>query len=174
VAELLAPRSQPDIAALNLPPPALMALSNPAQDPTRPNLAPWRAAELPAMNGQASGRGVARLAAALSLGGTLDGVRVLTPAAVAAMSAIVVDRDDLMLGLNPQWGMGVVHNLVGIYGANTRTFGHSGWGGSFGCADPDGGIAIGYVCNQMGADLVGDPRGAGLAAAVYEAISAGC
>jgi CubicO group peptidase (beta-lactamase class C family) len=65
--------------------------------------------------------------------------------------------------------MGMALNTPGIYGPNPRAFGHSGWGGSFGCADPDGGVAIGYACNQMGPELVGDPRTTGLCAAVLEA-----
>jgi CubicO group peptidase (beta-lactamase class C family) len=60
-------------------------------------------------------------------------------------------------------------NTPGIYGPNPRAFGHSGWGGAFGCADPDAGVAIGYVCNQMGPDLVGDPRTGGLCAAALDA-----
>jgi CubicO group peptidase (beta-lactamase class C family) len=159
------------MSGVDLPAPARMALANPEQDPTRPNSRAFRAADLPALNGQASARGVARLAAALANGGTLDGVEVLPRDVLAQMTAIAADRDDLMLGFNPQWGMGVAHNLIGVYGANPRTYGHSGWGGSFGCADPDNAIAIGYVVNQMGSELVGDPRGAGLAAAVYEALS---
>ena len=37
-----------------------------------------------------------------------------------------------------------------------------------GRADPDAQVSIGYVCNQMGPDLVGDPRAAGLCQAVLE------
>jgi CubicO group peptidase (beta-lactamase class C family) len=173
VAELLAPKSPADVAAMDLPEPALMALSNPAQDPARPNTRAWRAAELPALNGQASARGLARLAAALANGGTLDGVEVLPPDVLAEMTRIAADRTDLMLGFNPQWGMGVAHNLIGVYGDNPNTYGHSGWGGSFACADPDARIAIGYVVNQMGSELVGDPRGKGLADAVYRALQGG-
>ena len=55
------------------------------------------------------------------------------------------------------------------YGPNADAFGHSGWGGSFGCADPAKGVAIGYVCNQMGPELVGDPRTAGLCQAILQA-----
>jgi CubicO group peptidase (beta-lactamase class C family) len=170
VAELLPPKSPFDFGSAELAPSAIMALTNPEQDPERPNSRRWRAAELPALNGQASACGVARLAAMLAGGGTLDGVRILSERTVTSMSAIACDRTDLMLGFNPQWGMGVIHNLIGAYGANPRTYGHSGWGGSFGCADPDGEIAIGYALNQMGSELVGDPRGAGLAAALYAAL----
>ena len=171
VAELLAPKTPFDFGSREMAPSAVMALTNPEQDPTRPNTRAWRAAELPALNGQASARGVGRLAAMLAGGGALDGVRILSGSTVEAMSAIACDRVDLMLGFNPQWGMGVIHNLIGAYGANPRTYGHSGWGGSFGCADPDADIAIGYVVNQMGSELVGDPRGAGLAAALYAALA---
>jgi len=167
VAELFGPKNAVDAATLDLPVPARMALFNPAQDPTRPNDRRWRAAELPALNGQASARGVARLASALARGG--EGV--ISPATLAQMTAIAADRPDLMLGFNPQWGMGVAHNQIGVFGTNPRTYGHSGWGGSFGSADPDARIAIGYVLNQMGSELVGDPRGKGLADAVYAALA---
>jgi CubicO group peptidase (beta-lactamase class C family) len=170
VAQLLPPKNLTDPATLDLPAPAKMALANPAQDPTRPNDRRFRAAELPALNGQASARGVARLAAALAGGGQLGGVRILSEATVADLSVVAADRTDLMLGFNPQWGMGVAHNLIGVYGANPKTIGHSGWGGSFGAADPDGRIAMGYVVNQMGSELVGDPRGKGLADAIYAAL----
>lgn len=171
VAELV-PADNPVLAPLDqLPTPVRLALSNPAQDPRSVNTRAWRAAELPALNGHASARGVARLCAALAGGGTLDGVRVLSPETLTAMTRVEADRDDLLLGFNPQWGMGVLHNLIGVYGPNPRAFGHSGWGGSFGCADPDAGVAIGYVCNHMGPDLVGDPRGKALADAVYAALA---
>ena len=169
VAELLPPKSPVDVAAMELTPPARMALFNPEQDPARANLRSWRAAEMPALNGQASARGVAEVYDLIALGGKGR----VAPEALAQMTAIVADRTDLMLGFNPQWGMGVAHNLIGVYGPDPRVVGHSGWGGSFGCADAERRIAIGYVCNQMGSELVGDPRGAGLAAAVYAALGVG-
>jgi len=167
VAEMLAADHPIVVPLEQLPLPVQLGLSNPAQDPGRVNTRAWRAAELPALNGHASARGVARLCAALAQGGALDGVRILSPETLARMTAIVSDRDDLLFGANPQWGMGVLHNLIGIYGPNPRTFGHSGWGGSYGCADADAQVAIGYVMNHMGPDLMGDPRGKALADAVF-------
>ena len=167
VAELIAADNPAVVPLDQLPLPVRLGLSNPAQDPARVNTRAWRAAELPALNGHASARGVARLCAALAEGGSLDGVRILSPQVLAQMTTMATDADDLLLGFNPQWGMGVIHNLIGVYGPNPRTFGHSGWGGSFGCADPDARVAIGYVMNHMGPELVGDPRGKGLADALY-------
>ncbi|MGH7024645.1 MAG: serine hydrolase domain-containing protein [Caulobacteraceae bacterium] len=169
VAEIVAPRRQ--AAPPNLPPAALMALTNPAQSPTAPNRRAWRAAEIPAANGQASALGLARLYAALVGGGALEGARLLSPEGIARMTAPATadGRVDQFLGFIDAWAMGVALNRPGIYGPNPDTFGHSGWGGSFGCADPEGRIAIGYVCNQMGPELVGDPRTAGLCQSILDA-----
>jgi len=169
VARLLPPR-----VAAPMPPElsdiARLALINPELDPASANRRAWRAAEMPALNAQASARGVARVYAALAADGEVDGVRILSKAALDAMTTPQTDRTDLMLGFQPDWGMGVAHNLIGVYGPNPRAFGHSGWGGSFGCADREARIAIGYVCNQMGAELIGDPRGAALCAEVFRAL----
>jgi CubicO group peptidase (beta-lactamase class C family) len=175
VAEQLGPKVAPNPAATaTLPAAALMAVANPAQDPEAPNRRAWRAAEIPAASGQASALGLARLYAALGAGGTLDGVGILSPTTVRRMTtpATASGRTDMFLGFVDSWGMGVALNTSGIYGPNPRTFGHSGWGGAFGCADPDAGIAIGYVCNQMGPDLVGDPRTGGLCAAALKSVGA--
>ena len=75
----------------------------------------------------------------------------------------------MLLGFTDSWAMGMALNTPGIYGPNPRAYGHSGWGGSFGFADPDANVAVGYVCNQMGPDLVGDPRTIGLCEAVLGA-----
>lgn len=171
-AEMIGPKRTPVFPPL--PDAALMALTNPQQNPEAPNMRAWRAAEIPAANGQASAMGLARLYAALANGGALGGARILSPATIARMTAPATSdgRADMFLGFVDAWGMGMALNKPGIYGPNPRAFGHSGWGGSFGCADPDAGVAIAYVCNQMGPDLVGDPRTAGLCAAVIGAVEA--
>src|SRR5258707_9233091 len=57
VAEITAPKREPDLTG-PLSPAAVMALTNPAQSPTAPNRRDWRAAEIPAANGQASALGL--------------------------------------------------------------------------------------------------------------------
>ena len=170
VAETLAPKRVVDMSNLPLPAAARMALVNPQQDPSAPNTRSWRAAEIPAANGQASAIGLARMYAALANGGLLDGVKLLSREGIARMTTPATSdgRQDMFLGFVDSWGMGVALNTPGIYGRNPRAFGHSGWGGAFGCADPDANVSIGYVCNQMGPELVGDPRTAGLCKAVLD------
>ena len=170
VAEIRPPRREPDMPA-SMSPAAVMALTNPVQSPTAPNRRDWRAVEIPAANGQASALGLARLYAALVGGGELEGERILSRDGVRRMTTPATEdgRVDQFLGFVDAWAMGVALNRPGIYGPNPGAFGHSGWGGSFGCADPDARIAIGYVCNQMGPELVGDPRTAGLCQAILAA-----
>ena len=103
-------------------------------------------------------------------GGALDGVRFLSSDTIARMTDVQTQRTDLLLGFEPCWAMGFATNKIGVYGPNPRAFGHSGWGGSFGCADVQAKVGIGYVMNRMGADLVGDPRSKVLCDAVYRAL----
>ncbi len=170
VATQLAPKVQMDLAAMGLPAEAMAALTNPAVEPQTPNSRAWRAAEVPAANGHATAAGLARIYGALADGGALDGVRLISADGIARMTEVQTRRADLMLGFEPCWAMGFTTNKIGVYGPNPRAFGHSGWGGSFGCADPDAKIGIGYVMNQMGADLVGDPRASGLCAAIFSCL----
>ena len=164
VAELVPPDQPVDLGALELNPAMVMALASPSLDPDRANATDWRAAELPALNGHGSAQGIARLYAA-ALSGALCSADTL-----AAMTGVAADRVDLVLGFNPQWGMGVASNATGMFGPLPDVFGHSGWGGSFGCAHRESGIAIGYALNHMGPELVGDPRATALCAAVFECV----
>ena len=56
------------------------------------------------------------------------------------------------------------------FGSSARAFGAPGAGGSLGYADPDAGIAYGYVTNRMGTALTGDPRDVALREALRSAI----
>jgi CubicO group peptidase (beta-lactamase class C family) len=165
VAELVPPDQPVNLAALELNPAMVMALASPRLDPIRANAPDWRAAELPALNGHGSAHGIARLYAA-ALSGELCSADTL-----AEMTRVAADRTDLVLGFNPQWGMGVASNVSGMFGPLPDVFGHSGWGGSFGCVHRASGIAIGYALNHMGPELVGDPRATTLCEAVFGCVN---
>jgi CubicO group peptidase (beta-lactamase class C family) len=56
---------------------------------------------------------------------------------------------------------------------NTSLFGHPGMGGSFGLADPEAKVGIGYAMNKMylPPDMISlDPRWAPIFAAVYDSL----
>ncbi|WP_181798513.1 serine hydrolase, partial [Streptomyces sp. WELS2] len=58
----------------------------------------------------------------------------------------------------------------GLYGPNPRAFGHDGFGGSCGLADPEAGVSLGYVMNRMGHRIADDPRKTALVDALYRAL----
>jgi CubicO group peptidase (beta-lactamase class C family) len=64
----------------------------------------WRAAEIPAVNGHATARAVARFYAGLVAGGELDGVRVVSPETVLAMTAGELTGYDRLLEEEMTWG----------------------------------------------------------------------
>lgn len=170
VAQMLGPRHPPDMSGMTFPPEALAALVNPQLEGEVCNARAWRAAEIPAANGQATANGVARVYAALANKGVLDGQRLMKGETIMTMTQIQKGRTDVLLGFTDNWAMGVSFNQQNGLGPSPQTFGHGGWGGSLGCANLEAQVGIGYVCNQMGAQLVGDPRGAGLCQVIFECL----
>lgn len=170
VAPMRRPRTPPSPSATPLPPEAIAALVNPQLDGEVCNTRGWRAAEIPAANGHASANGIARVYAALANRGLLDGQRLMKAETIMGLTQAQKDRVDALLGFTDNWAMGVTFNQLGMLGPSPKTFGHGGWGGSFGAANLEARVGIGYVCNQMGAQLVGDPRCTGLCNAIFECL----
>lgn len=148
---------------------AARAFLNPLMRPDAVGSVEWKRAEIPAANGFASARGLARLYGAAACG-ALDGVRVLSHAGQSHAGAERRAGPDLVLmGLFSRYGLGfMLGTPTEPLGPNAGSFGHSGAGGSLGFADPGARIGFGYVMNQMqsGAYLIG-PRANALVAAVY-------
>lgn len=162
------------------PNPLAEALRNPAGVAARAYLNPllrpdsvgseaWRRSEIPAANGYASARGLARIYAGAACG-SLEGVRVLTREGQARAGALRrAGPDRVLLGMRSRYSLGF---MLGTeeepMGPNPGAFGHSGAGGSLGFADPVARVGFGYVMNRMhaGAWLIG-PRANALVAATY-------
>lgn len=150
-----------------------LALANPGAKPQTPNTRAWRAAEVASVNGQGCAAGLARIYAALAAGGALDGTKILSRATIEKGSASQVAGRDLVIGFPMDWACGWLRNFHGvIYGPNPDAFGHSGYGGSFGFADPRARIGAGYVPNRMAANMLGDKRALHLVRTLYGCIDA--
>lgn len=173
VATLYKPKQQHELPPLSsLPDFLAAAVGNPVLDPESPNRREWRASEQPALCGMASAQGIARLFHPLAEGGTVGDFTLMSPQTIDKMTEVQSSRPDAMLGMPVDWANGMCINTLDLklYGPNKKAFGHSGWGGSFGCADRDNRVAIGFVCNQMGPDTVGDKRTVPLLDAIYRSI----
>jgi CubicO group peptidase (beta-lactamase class C family) len=132
----------------------------------------YRAAEFPAANMHSDARSVARMYAATV--SEVDGVRLLDPATVAAMTVVQTDKTR-MHGLPP--GLDVppdrsFYMSLGFWRAcppmpwvGPASFGHPGSGGSVGFAEPDAGVGFAYIPNLWSWNIA-EPRAKNLAAAV--------
>ena len=112
----------------------------------------WRSAGDGAATSFGSADGLARVYAALSRGGSLDGVQVLRPERIdaAVQEQPLANAPDG--GTPGEFGLGYqllwkVHPTL-----PPGSFGHTGLGGSIGLADPAVQLGFGYVVNQMGSN----------------------
>ena len=128
------------------------------------NTREYHAAELGAAGGITNARSLARFYAGLI--GPIEGGpdhALFTGETIDRARQPQGDGEDLVLSLSgvsvqTRFGLGfATTGPMQVYGG-PGGFGHGGAGGSAGFADPDLGIAGGYVMNQMFNNLTGDPR----------------
>ncbi|MEU4200842.1 serine hydrolase domain-containing protein [Streptomyces sp. NPDC026294] len=149
------------------------SLSNRAYTVTDPaaidfNAPEVQAAELPASNGIGTASGLARMYAALI--GEVDGVRLLAPETLASATREQSNGMDQVLMAPSRFSSGFMLPTGDNPMTGPNSFGHTGRGGSLGFADPEHGIAFGYVMNHIisGPD---DARAASLVDAVRRSLT---
>ncbi|MFF7182764.1 serine hydrolase [Streptomyces sp. NPDC008121] len=125
----------------------------------------YRAAELPASAGVSTARALARFYAS-TLGPVDGGVRLFAPATLTLARTEESTGPDRVLVVSTRFGLG--HMLHGPASPllGPTSFGHPGRGGSLGFADPESGVAFGYVTNGMRKTVTADPRAQSLVRAV--------
>jgi CubicO group peptidase (beta-lactamase class C family) len=129
----------------------------------------WRAQGTPSAAGQGNARSIAQLYSALATDRRLAGVELVSAGALEAALQVQINNEDLVLRFPMTWGVGFALNeAMQAYGPNPKAFGHHGWGGSFGFADPAKGLGVAYAMNFMREPQGGpDPRFVALIEAVY-------
>jgi CubicO group peptidase (beta-lactamase class C family) len=106
---------------------------------------PLMDAEIPAANGVATARGLARMYGAIANGGRIDGTQFLSRELVAGLSGRRSLRPDGNLVMPMAFHLGYHRLPLDVIPG----FGHVGLGGSLGWADPDSGLAFGFVHNRL-------------------------
>ncbi len=141
------------------------------------NLPEWHAAEMPAANGITNAVSLSRLYAGLT--GTVEGgpsEPLLTNEEIEKARTVLTFGEDRVFGsvgmpMRQKIGLGYwVASPEALFGGE-GAFGHSGAGGSYGFADPERRLAVGYVMNKMSLELL-DPRPHGIVSSIYQAIGA--
>ena len=136
------------------------------------------AAELPAIGGIASARGLARAYSPLSRDGSVDGVRLVgehrlagmrTVRAASSCDAMLQVPTTFTLGFSKTWGdrrLGQGEHVI----LGEHAFGTPGMGGSLGFADGEARMSFGYVMNKHGGGVGLNDRGQSLVDAAYRAV----
>jgi CubicO group peptidase (beta-lactamase class C family) len=143
---------------------------------TRCNSPEVWAAEIPGANGITNGRGLAGLYAALARndGGLVSRATVARMGAVS--SAAGVDASLLIptrfsLGFMKAWdNRSQPAEASDSFIVGEPAFGHVGFGGSVGFADPACGLAFGYALNRHGSRVTVDERAQSLIDATYRCL----
>jgi CubicO group peptidase (beta-lactamase class C family) len=113
---------------------------------------------IPAANGLFTARSLARMYAALAGGGELDGVRLLSPATIAhATERQPTPGPRAVIPFDMRWRLGY-HGVFTTRGIPRRAFGHFGFGGSGGWADPGRQLAVALIVNSGMGTPFGDLR----------------
>lgn len=125
----------------------------------------YRASALPATNAMATADGLARFYATL-IGDTAGDTRLFTPETVELARTEESAGPDRILVVGTRFGLGYMLHGSASPLLTPGSFGHPGRGGALGFADPETGIAFGYVTNGFRKTVTADPRAQGLVRAV--------
>jgi CubicO group peptidase (beta-lactamase class C family) len=101
----------------------------------------------------------------------------LTPEQIEDARTVLTFGEDRVFGsvgfpLKQKIGLGFWRASPAAPWGGQGSFGHGGAGGSYGFADPENALAVGYVMNKMAEGVVVDPRSSGLITAIYAALGA--
>ncbi|WP_117000624.1 serine hydrolase domain-containing protein [Desertimonas flava] len=134
------------------------------------NTAPWRRAEIPAAGGHGNARSLAQIHAPMACGGTLRGVKLLSPTGADPVFDEQWNWTDQVFGIPMRHGIGFGLPSEFVPLPNPRSCFWGGWGGSITVIDIDARMTFSYVMNRMAGGTLGDDRGMGLLLATYGAL----
>lgn len=151
-------------------------LANPAPGATRANTPEWRRADMAAINGHGNARSLVRVLSAITLGGTVDGVTLLSPGTIGRIFQKQADGTDLVTGIPMTFGIGygltdgaIAQGVPWLPKGGKVCF-WSGWGGSTVIMDLERKVTFSYVMQKMGNGIVGSERTEAYVRAAYKAL----
>ena len=150
------PRPVPD--DIDLESVMVKTFTGPASDASIAHTAAWRDATIGAANGHGNARSVATIQAAVSNGGRVGDVQLVSPDTVERIFEQQSSGVDLVLGLPVTFGLGYAladpSDAFGVTAGRVCYWG--GWGGSIVINDLDHRVTMTYMMNRMQAGLVGN------------------
>jgi CubicO group peptidase (beta-lactamase class C family) len=161
-----------DLESMDQTGPAYRFFTGPVMDPNFCNTVEWRRSGNGAAGGQGNARSVARIQSAVSHGGDVDGVHLLSPATIELIFEEQSNGVDLCLGIPLRFGVG--YALVDTdnfpYLPDSKVCFWGGWGGSMVINDLDRRMTFAYMMNKMEAGIIGGLRSDALIRATYDVL----
>jgi CubicO group peptidase (beta-lactamase class C family) len=153
--------------------PAMRTFTGPPVDANHANTEAWRRAEIGAANGHGNARSVARIQSAVSNGGTVDDVTLLSPPTIDRIFDVQADGIDLVLGIPLRFGIGYglpVAETIPYVPSDGRICFWGGWGGSVVINDLDRRMTFAFMMNRMAEGIIGGTTAAALLTEAYAAV----
>ena len=140
----------------------LKSFLNPGNRTKTANTKEYRLAEIPALNCHSNSRSLAQIY------DYFLNNDFISKDTLNQVTSIEVKGDDQVMKKPMQWSP-VGFSIGGgkLFGKSSRSFGHTGWGGSMAFADPDNNLCISYTMNMLTGSMLGDQRALDLVEATY-------
>lgn len=141
----------------------LKSFLNPGNRTKTANTKEYRLAEIPALNCHSNSRSLAKIY------DYFLNSDFISKDTLNQVTSIEVKGDDQVMKRPMQWSP-VGFSIGGgkLFGKSSRSFGHTGWGGSMAFADPDNNLCISYTMNMLTGSMLGDQRALDLVEATYK------
>jgi CubicO group peptidase (beta-lactamase class C family) len=135
------------------------AFNNPEHEINFYNKQKWQTAEVPSINGHGNSRSIAKIYDILVNDIILEKKILLSKSSIKKCLTESTSRIDQSLMLPIRWSeVGLILRGGWLFGKNKESFGHNGWGGSLGFADPGLGIGVSYTTNKINPSMTTDQR----------------
>ena len=135
------------------------AFNNPEHEINFYNKENWQRAEIPSMNGHGNARSIAIIYDTFVNDLILEKKILLSKSSIKKCLTEIFIRIDESLMFPIRWSqIGLILRGGWLFGKNREAFGHNGWGGSLGFADPILGIGVSYVTNKINPTMGSDFR----------------
>ena len=145
------------------------AFNNPGHEIDFYNTENWQKAEVPSMNGHCNAKSIAKIYDIFVNDLTLEKNILLRKTSIKKCLTETASRIDQSLMLPIRWSeVGLILRGGWLFGKNKQSFGHNGWGGSVGFADPILGIGVAYTTNKINPTMQSDQRIVNLLKKFYE------
>lgn len=145
------------------------AFNNPNYDINYYNSLEWRKSEIPSMGGHGNSDFIAFIYDMLANDLKYDNQNIIKKELFKKYLKEDQPRKDLGLNFFIRWSkIGFILRGGWMFGRHKESFGHNGWGGSLGFADPINGFGISYVTRELNPTMAVDGRGITLIKKFYE------